>query len=97
MDAAIDMAFGREMDDAVNAIANDAAHAVTVGDISLDKAIAALVGQVGEIRRVAGVAQLVEVYDLRVRMVAQQVPDEIAADKAAPAGHKDLWHPCLLP
>ena len=72
------MAFGGQMDDAVDAVrAYDAAHFFQVGNIGLDERIVGLPFYVLEVGEVAGIGQLIEVDNLIVRIAVDEQPHHV--------------------
>ena len=76
----IDMRLGGEVHDGVHA-AQRLAHQRGVADIALHERVARVALDVGEIRGIAGVGELVEIDDAIVGVLAQHVTDEVAADE----------------
>src|SRR5579883_171639 len=89
--AAIDMALGREMDDAVNAL-DGGPHGLAVGNVAMHEAIARIVSRIRQVRQVAGVGQSVEIDDVDIGLVFENIVDEVAADEAATSCHKHRNH-----
>src|SRR5262249_39359064 len=92
VDAAIDVTFRGEVQNGANARANDSAHGLAVGSITLDETTTRVAQQVCQVRQVAGVAEAVEVDKGYVAFRVEQVADEVAADEAAAAGHQNRFH-----
>ena len=80
-DAAIDVALSREVDDGV-ATLDGLGDDDRVGDVPLDEAVSRLVGHLGDVGRVAGVRQLVQVDHLG--SPAQRDPNERRSDEPTP-------------
>ena len=90
-DRAVDVRLGGEVDDRVAALGR-ARDRIGVADRAVHEAVALVVGDVGQVGRVAGVRERVEVHDLDVVMAPQQPPHEMRADEPAAAGHEDPSH-----
>src|SRR5262249_5366731 len=76
--AAIDMALGREVDDARNALGYDLLNNVAVSDVAMDEAIARIAGDVLQIGQVSGIGEQVEIDDAYFRVRFKQVANEVA-------------------
>ena len=86
-DRTVDMALGGEMDDAVDTVTgDDATHLVKVGDVGLDKCVVRLVLDILEVGKVAGVGQLVKVYNIVFGIFVDKQSDDVRADEAGSAG-----------
>src|SRR5262249_50591597 len=86
---AVDVRLGRKVQDRV-----DASHHVTydlrVAHVALHEHVTRIAREVGQVCRVPGVGQLVEIDDAVVGMRREDVPDEIGADEPAAAGDQEL-------
>src|SRR5579875_2971580 len=89
--AAINVALGGKMDDAMDPL-HGGPHDVAVGDITMYETIAWMVGHIRQVRQIAGVGQGVKVDNMNIGFVFQYVVDEVAADEAATSGHKHRNH-----
>src|SRR5207247_4771193 len=76
-DRAVDMCFGSEVDDNVEAVTPKFAHQLTVGDVTADEFMALRIGKIFQILEVAGVAEFVEVNDVPVGVAGQGEADEM--------------------
>ena len=61
-------------------------HQGAVADVAAHEGVVRLVRQIGQVFRVTGIGELVEVDYLQVRAGGQQEADEVGADEAATAG-----------
>src|SRR5262249_59437288 len=86
---AVDVGLGREVQDRVDA-SHHVAHDLRVAYIALHERVARIARDVGQVCRVPGVGQLVEIDDAVVGMRGEDVPDEIGADEPAAAGDQEL-------
>ena len=92
VDAAVDMRFGREIDNRIKLmLGHERIHLVGIGDVGLEKFVAITVffDHAVKICGVPGVGEDVDVTDQRRFVVLQDVTDEIAANKSAPAGYQN--------
>jgi hypothetical protein len=90
VDRAVDVGLGGEVHDDVDPVFGDGAlDGVMIADVRVNKPIARIVGDVGQVREVAGIRQLVEDDDDIVRVAAQHVMHEVGADETgAPRHHQ---------
>src|SRR5262249_41176113 len=79
------------IDDAVDVLGGGP-DSIAVGNAPVDKAVARVPVQVAQVRQVAGVGQAVEVDDGDLRVLLQQIADEVAPDKTATARHQYRKH-----
>ncbi len=86
-DAAVHVALGGEVDHRVDP-RDRARHRLGVGDVGVDEAVGLVVGDVGDVGRVAGVGELVEVHDLG--SAAERQAHERGPDEPAATGHEKL-------
>ena len=90
-DGPVDVGFGGEVDDGV-VLAGELPHERLIGDVGLDEAVAlaggGVIGQTVEVRRVAGVGELVHDRD-DVRRGGEAPMHEGRADEAGAAGDDD--------
>ena len=89
VDAAIDVGLGGEVDHRGH-VAHDGIDHHAVGDVAAHEAVARMRGNVGKVLQIAGIRQGVEVDDVILRMMLQDVADEVRADEAGAAGDQDL-------
>ena len=89
---AVDVRFGGEVDDGVDP-PDDVAHDLRVADVALHERVPRIVGEVGQVRRVPGVRQLVEIDDAVGGVRREDVADEVGADESASAGDQELHVP----
>ena len=80
-DGAVDMGFGGEVNDDINAFHGPVNH-FGIADIAFYK----LKVQTFEVFQVAGVGQFVENDDFVIRIFAADMTDKVAADEASAAG-----------
>ncbi len=92
VDRAVDVAFGREVDHAIDAFGEEPAHQVAVGNVAAHEPVARAAGDIREIGEIAGVRQGVEVEHGVVRVGGQRMANEVAADEAAAAGDEQSPH-----
>ena len=89
MDGAVDMRFGRKIDDGTGLVLRQqAVDQRRVAEISVDKHMPRIAIQRGEVLPVAGIGELVQVDD-RLAGAGQPVQHEVAADEAGTAGNED--------
>ncbi len=89
--AAVNMAFGCEVDDYVNGVFPEGLGNVAVGcDVSMNKCVTGIVLDIRQILEVAGVGQRIQVYDRIVRMVGKDVSREITADESRAPGYEEF-------
>src|SRR5262249_41677185 len=96
LDAAVDVAFGREMEDGVYPGADGVADGNWIGDVAVNKLVARVSVQVLQIIRIARVGEAVEIDDVKARVLFQQVADEVAADETTSSGDYDPGHARIL-
>ena len=90
LDGAVHMGFRREVDDAVHVVfGDDLQHRVEVADVGLDKGVVGLFLDILEVRKVAGIGQLVQVDDPVIRIIVHEQPHDMAADETGSAGDQD--------
>ena len=93
LDAAVHMALGRKMDDAVYpVVADDAAHQLQVGDVALDERIVRPVFDVLEVCQVAGVGQFVKVDDVIFGIFFDKETHYVRSDESGASGDKYITH-----
>ena len=91
------MALGCEMDYAVDFILPYyAAHLVEVGYVGLHECVVGPVLDVLQVGEVAGIGQLVEVYDSIIGIFVYKQAHDMASDKAGASGYKDVTLHFLL-
>ncbi len=100
LDAAVHMALGGEVDDAVDVLfLHQLVDAIEITDVHLDELIVGLVLDVLEVGEVAGIGQLVEVDDLVFRVFVDEKSNDMAADEACATSDDDVSfvvHICLI-
>ena len=93
LDGAVHVAFCSEVDYAVDLILpDDASHPVEVCYVGLDEGIVGSVLYVTEVGEVAGIGQLVEVYDTVVGIFVYEEADYMGADESGAACYEDVLH-----
>ena len=90
-DGAVDVRLGGEVDDRLAALGRTR-DGIGVADRAVHEAVALAVGDLGQVRGIAGVRERVEVDDLDVVVASEQAPHEMRADEPAAAGHEDASH-----
>ncbi|MNI88592.1 hypothetical protein D3C73_1459070 [compost metagenome] len=80
------MRFRREVDDYVNALAEQRIHRLHIGDVGFDKCIIGIAFNRFQIFQIPRIRQRIHIDDLVLRMLLQHVYYKIAADKAGSAG-----------
>ena len=92
-DRAVHMRFSRKVDDRVDLmLTKKLIQQVAIGDVSVHKQVALRMGEIFEVLQAAGVGKRVEVDDLYVRVLQQQVVDEVGADEARASGYQLVFH-----
>ena len=92
VDAAIDMRFGREIDDRIKLmLGHERIHLIGICDIGFEKFVAFAMFldhavQIGEISRVS---EHIDVGDVRRLVMLQNVPNKVAPDESTATGHED--------
>ena len=90
------MAFGGEVDDAVDMVFCDyAAHFVEIGYIGLDKAVVRTVFDILEVCEVAGIGKFVKVDNVVVRIFVDEKPDHVRSDESGSAGDEYVTLHCF--
>lgn len=85
------MGLSREMYDSVNfLILHKLVEGLKVADIHLDELVVRSILDVLEIRKVASIGQLVEIYDLILRIFVDKESYNMAADETSAAGDYDV-------
>ena len=88
---AVDMAFGSEMDNAVDLVRpDDTPHLVEIGYIGLDEGVIGSVFDILEVGEVAGIGQFIEVDYTIVGIFIDEQTDDMAADKAGTARDENI-------
>ena len=94
-DAAVHVALGRQVYHALHAVlAHQGEHGAVVADVGPDEPVVGPVLDVLEVGQVAGVGQLVNVYDQAVGILVDEQAHHVAANESGPAGDDDALH-CL--
>ena len=89
VNAAVDLGFGREIDDSARLMFSEQlGDEIEVVDAAFDEGVAGIAFQRGEVFQIARVGQGIEVDDRFVRL-RQPVEDKVTADEAGTAGHKN--------
>lgn len=90
LDGAVDMRLCREVDDDVRLLLlKDAVDRLAVRDVRADELEVLLLHRTLERLKIARICQLVHADDAVARMLLEHVVNEIRANKAGTAGHKD--------
>ena len=93
LDAAIDMGFRREVDDAIDLLVlHQLVDAVEVADVHPDELVVGFVLDILQIGQVAGVGQLVQVDDSVIGVFVHEEANNMAADEAGAAGDDEGSH-----
>ena len=90
INAAIDMGFGREINNGVKwMLGHELVHLVGIGNVSLEEfvAVAVRLGQTVEVGKVAGVGQDINIRDVSRLVMFQNVANKVAANETAAARH----------
>ena len=58
----------------------------------MNKSIAGITLETGEVFGVAGVGQEVQVEEVPLRLLAPQIIEEIGTDEPGPSGYQDITH-----
>ena len=96
LDAAIHMAFGSQMDDAVHPVLlHELAHAVEVANVGLDKGVVRPVFHILQIGQIACISQLVHVDDVIIGILVDKQPHHMRPDETGPAGDDDVTSVCI--
>jgi hypothetical protein len=88
-DRAVHVRHRGEVDHRVHA-ARHVADQLGIADVAVHERVARVALEVGEVGRVAGVGQLVEVDDAIVGVLGEDVADEVGSDEPRAAGHQQL-------
>ena len=87
------MGFGREIDHRVDALVGKQPRETGgVGDIPVLEAVTRRRLDLGQVLRVAGIGERIQVDDPVFRMAGNPVTDEIRPDKAGAAGYQQSAH-----
>ena len=90
LDAAVHMAFGREVHNDVGLfLLKNAVDGLAVADVGFAEAEIVLLKDGSQGRKIARIGQLVDADDAVLGVVTHQVKNEVAADKAGTAGNDD--------
>ena len=92
VDAAIDMRFGREIDDRVEpVVGHQCVHQVGVRDIGFEKfvTLAMFFDQAIKIGDVTGISEHIDISDVCGLVMLQNIPNKVAPDESAATGDKD--------
>ena len=93
LDGAIDMAFGSEVDDAIDLfVLHELVERVKVADVHFHELIVRLAFDILEVREVARIGKLIEVDNLVFRVLVHEQANHVAPDKACTAGNDDILH-----
>ena len=92
----VDMAFGGEVDNAVDPVLADyAAHGVEIGDVGAHESVIRAVFDIAEVSEIPCIGQLVEVDDMIVGIFVDEEADDVVADESGPSGDKYVTLHCL--
>ena len=97
LDVPVNVALGREMNNAVDALATVLVDFSWVGYITLFEAVTGIACHIGQVASVAGVTETIEVDDLNIRIGSKQMANEIAADEAAASSNENLRNFSITP
>ena len=92
VDAAIDMRFGREIDNRIKLmLGHERVHLIGIGDIGFEKlvAFAMFLDHAVQIGEVARVSEHIDVGHVRRLVMLQNIPNKIAPDESAATGYKN--------
>ena len=90
LDGAVHMAFGSEMDDAIDLLVlHELVERVEIADVHLHELVVRLALDVLEVRKVACVGELVEVDNVVLGVLVHEQTNDMASDKARAAGDDD--------
>ena len=90
LDGAIDMAFGSEVDDAIDLfVLHELVERVKVADVHFHELIVRLALDVLEVREVARIGQLVKIDNLVFRILVHEKANYVATNEACAAGDDD--------
>ena len=90
LDRAVHMAFGREVDDPVDAVLlKQLTHRFEVADVAPDKSIVGPLLDIPQVGQIARIGQLVEVDDPVIGVFVHEKADYVRADKARAARDQD--------
>ena len=91
LDGTVYMALSGEMDDAVNVlILHQLVECFEVTDVHLDKLVVGLIFYILEVGKVAGIGQLIQVYDVVLRILVYEKADYMATDEACSTCDDDI-------
>jgi hypothetical protein len=86
-DAVVDVAFGREMDDAADIVRfKERFDKAAIADVPLDENVAFVVFHFGKVFEVPGVGQQVEVDKTDIGIFFEEIGDKVASDKSGASG-----------
>ena len=88
--AAIDMGFGGTMHHGV-AFGHSGEDRFPIPDVAPDEPVFRVILAVGEIGRIAGVREQIEVDNVGIRPSTQGLPHEVASDESTSAGYQDVF------
>ncbi len=91
INAAIDMRFGREINNGVKLmLGHELIHLIGIGNVGLEEfvPIAVLLGYALEVGEVAGVGQDIDISDVGRLVMFQNVANKVAADETAAARYQ---------
>ena len=91
VDAAVDVAFGRKIDDSIKRVLrHERVHLVGIGDIGFEKfvALAMFLGDSVQVREVSGVGEDIDIAHRRRLVMFQNIPNKVAPDEATATGHQ---------
>ena len=92
LDGAIDMAFGSEVDDAIDLfVLHELVERVKVADVHFHELIVRLALDVLEVREVARIGKLVKIDNLVFRILVHEKANYVATNEACAAGDDDCF------
>ena len=92
LDGAIDMAFGSEVDDAIDLfVLHELVERVKVADVHFHELIVRLAFDVLEVREVARIGQLVKIDNLVFRILVHEKANYVATNEACAAGNDNCF------
>jgi len=94
-DGSVDMRLGGQVDDALEGVlGKELVEESGVGDVTPDEGIVGGVFDVGQVGQVTGVGELIEVDDVVVRVLVDEQPHDMGADKARSSSNENVFHNC---
>ena len=98
LDAAVHVALGSQMDDAINLLLlQQAVDEVKIADVGFDKVVVGTRFDILEIGQIAGVGQLIQVVDLVIGIFVHHQSYHVRADESGSSCNQNLSHElCLI-